>query len=238
MSSKDTITFTKNNLDTYLKELAKEYKKLGGKRIPAEIILIGGASVLTNYGFREMTTDVDALIQAASIMKDAINHVGDRYKLPVRWLNEDFKRTASYSPKLVRYSTHYKSFYGVLEVRTITAEHLIAMKLMSGRQYKNDLSDIIDIMAEHQKAGKDISMEEIRNAAADLYGAWDVIPSISQTFIEDVIQNGDYVTMQLEVSVEEQEAKKELLEFENEYQGVTNKANINDIIAQLKKKQK
>lgn len=112
------------------------------------------------------------------------------------------------------------------------------MKLMSGRQYKNDLSDIIGIMAEHQKAGKNISMKEIRNAVADLYGAWDVIPSISQTFIEDVIKNGDYVTMQLEVSVEEQEAKKELLEFENEYPGVTNKANINDIIAQLKKKQK
>lgn len=74
MLSNDTITFTKNNLDTYLKELAKEYKKLGGKRIPAEIILVGGASVLINYGFREMTTDIDALIQAASIMKDAINH--------------------------------------------------------------------------------------------------------------------------------------------------------------------
>ena len=47
--------FTKENLDNYLKELAKEFRKLNGNKMPAEIILIGGASVLINYGFREMT---------------------------------------------------------------------------------------------------------------------------------------------------------------------------------------
>lgn len=35
----------------YLKELAKEFRKLNGKTMPAEIILIGGAAVLANYGF-------------------------------------------------------------------------------------------------------------------------------------------------------------------------------------------
>ena len=40
----DTL-FTLDNLDSCLKELAKEFRK----------ILIGGASVLINYGFREMT---------------------------------------------------------------------------------------------------------------------------------------------------------------------------------------
>ena len=47
--------FTKENLDMYLKELAKEFRKRSGKTVPAEIILIGGASVVINYGFREMT---------------------------------------------------------------------------------------------------------------------------------------------------------------------------------------
>ena len=50
----DTL-FTLDNLDSCLKELAKEFRKINGSRIPAEIILIGGASVLINYGFREMT---------------------------------------------------------------------------------------------------------------------------------------------------------------------------------------
>lgn len=78
------VLFTPENLDTYLKALAKEYKKLSGKGMPAEIILIGGAAILANYGFRESTYDMDALIDASSSMKDAINHVGDECPLPPR----------------------------------------------------------------------------------------------------------------------------------------------------------
>ena len=81
MSSEKQIEFTKENIDTYLKEVAKEYRKQIGKNMPAEMILIGGASVLVNYGFRDMTTDIDAVIQAASVMKDVINRVGDRYEI-------------------------------------------------------------------------------------------------------------------------------------------------------------
>lgn len=51
------VPFTKENLDQYLKELAKEFRKRNGKAIPAEIVLIGGASIVINYGFREMTYD-------------------------------------------------------------------------------------------------------------------------------------------------------------------------------------
>ena len=44
----DTL-FTRDNLDSCLKELAKEFRKINGSRIPAEIILIGGASVLIKF---------------------------------------------------------------------------------------------------------------------------------------------------------------------------------------------
>lgn len=151
--------FTKDNLDTYLRELAREYRKRVGKAVPAEIVLIGGAAILANYGFRDMTTDVDAVIHAASSMKDAINSVGDRFGLPNGWLNADFMRTASYTPKLDQYSTYYKTYSNVLAVRTVTAEYLIAMKLRSGRKYKHDLSDIIGILAEHERRGAPISAE-------------------------------------------------------------------------------
>jgi len=40
-----------------MKELAREIKKLGGKATQVEIVLIGGASVLANYAFREVTHD-------------------------------------------------------------------------------------------------------------------------------------------------------------------------------------
>ena len=45
--SSDGSVFTSDNLDEYLKEVAKEYRKMGGKFVPAEIILIGGAAVLS-----------------------------------------------------------------------------------------------------------------------------------------------------------------------------------------------
>ena len=75
------------------------YKKLGGKDTPAEIILIGGAAILANYGFREMTYDMDAIINASSAMNDAIRRVGDAYQLPVGWLNTDFRLTLNLSCK-------------------------------------------------------------------------------------------------------------------------------------------
>ena len=40
--------FTRENLDSYLKELAKEFRKLNGNKMPAEIILIGGASIYSS----------------------------------------------------------------------------------------------------------------------------------------------------------------------------------------------
>ena len=66
MCAERMIEFTRDNLDYYLKAAAKEYRRLAGKNVPAELILVGGASVLINYGFRDMTTDIDALIFAST----------------------------------------------------------------------------------------------------------------------------------------------------------------------------
>lgn len=76
----------------------------------AEIILIGGASVLINYGFRETTYDIDAIIKSLGAMKEAINTVGDRMGLPVGWLNTDFVNTNSYTPRLMEHSKYDKTF--------------------------------------------------------------------------------------------------------------------------------
>ena len=156
------VQFTKNNLDSYLKELAKEFRKMNGSHMHAEIILIGGASVLINYGFRAMTYDMDAIIQASSAMKLAINQVGDRMGLQTGWLNNDFMKTSSYTPKLVQYSKYYKTFSNILSIRTISAEYLIAMKLMACRRYKNDLSDVIGILIEQKNLGKELGLDIIK----------------------------------------------------------------------------
>ena len=201
--------------------------------MPAEIVLVGGAAILTNYGFRDMTTDIDAVIHAASSMKDAINYVGDKFDLPNGWLNSDFMHTGSYSPKLDEFSLYYKSFYGVLSVRTISAEYLIAMKLRSGRKYKNDLSDVIGILAEHEKRGTPITLEKIDTAVVNLYGGWNDFPEDSKPFIEDALKNGNLENIYASVKNGEIESKDILIGFEKDYPKVAKESNINDILKSL-----
>ena len=236
MPSENRIEFTKENLDTYLKEVAREYRRLAGKGMPAELILIGGASILINYGFRGMTTDIDALILASSAMEDAILRVEEKFDLPHGWLNADFTRTESYTPKLKEYSVYYRQYANVLTLRTVSAEYLIAMKLRSGRQYKNDLSDVLGILAEHEKRGTPLTIEQIKRAVADLYGDWNALPEKSQRFMEDVMNDGHFDALYQQVSASEQDAHNTLLRFEKDYPGVTNEANVDEIIKALQKK--
>lgn len=230
------VSFTKENLDGYLKELSKEFRKMNGTRMPAEIILIGGAAVLINYGFREMTYDMDAIIQASSSMKDAINRVGDRMGLPKGWLNTDFMKTTSYTPKLIQHSRYYKTFSNVLRIRTVSAEYLVAMKLMAGRQYKNDLSDVVGILLEQQNAEKEISLDSIKRAAEELYDGYENLPETSRTFIEAVYQNPDLSALYDKIREDEKQNKNILLEFQDDYPDVLNGDNLADILKAAKAK--
>ncbi len=228
--------FTKENMDQYLKELAKEYRRRSGKKMPAEVILIGGASIMINYGFRETTYDMDAVIDATSAMREAINYVGDKYDLPKGWMNTDFMKTSSYTPKIKLFSKYYKTFSNIVDFRTVAGEYLVAMKLMAGRQYKYDLSDVIGILWEQDKRGEPLSIEQIKSAAADLYDSYDNIPSTSRLFIENAINDGDYEAMYQSVRQMESENKDILLQFQDEYPGVTNKDNVDDILNRIRKK--
>jgi len=237
MSSETSAIFTKENLDIYLKELAKEFRKLNGKSMPAEIILIGGAAILANYGFRNNTNDIDAVIKAASSMKSAINHVGDKFKLSSGWLNDDFVHTNSYSVKLSEVSVYYKTFSNILEIRTISAEYLIAMKLRSGRKYKNDLSDVVGILAEQENRNLPLSFDKIDSAVQTLYGSWDGISADSQQFIKDILRNGNYTEAYNSIIKEEQQAGSLLFQFCQDYPNKAAETDINNILASLKVKQ-
>lgn len=235
MSAETPIT--KENLDTYLKELAKQFRKLNGKAMPAEITLIGGASILINYGFRDSTYDVDALIHASSAMKDAINYVTDTLGLPNGWLNEDFKNTKSYTPRLVNYSKYYRTFSNVLTVRTITGEYLVAMKLMAYRQYKHDISDIVGILREQQNSGDPLTLERIDKAVNDLYDSWENLPKNAKDMIESILDNEDMDALYEAYSNEEAAAKDALITFEDKYPDVLKEDNLADILNHLLKEQ-
>lgn len=201
--------FTKDNLDECLKALAKEYRRRGGKNC-AEIILVGGAAILANYGFRNMTTDMDAVMLANSTLKEAINAVGDKFGLPNGWLNDDFMKTSSYTPKLREYSKYFRTYSNVLEVRTISAEYLVAMKLKAGRNYKHDLSDVVGIIGEHAKNNNPLSYNSIMYAVGILYGDADTLSQDCVNLLQQIYKSEDYSEIYSDLIKAEATAREEL----------------------------
>ncbi len=230
------VPFTKSNVEECLREVAKEYKKRSRGRMPTEIILVGGASVLINYGFRDMSQDIDAMYVADACMKDAINAVGDRFNLPNGWLNDDFTKTASYTPRLREYSQYYKTFCQVFAVRTVRAEYLVAMKLMSGRQYKKDLSDIAGIVYEQKLAGAPLSYEAINKAVCDLYDNWDHISPQAKSLLDKILSCNDLKALFVEISEDEATAKMTIKEVEAKYPKAVRKDNVEQVIAAARRK--
>lgn len=230
------ISLDKNQIDNYLKEVAKQYRKMNRKGTHAEITLIGGASILINYGFRDSTCDIDALIYAASSMKDAINYVTDTQGLPNGWLNDDFRNTTSYTPKLVNFSKPYRTFSNVVEVRTITGEYLVAMKLKAFRQYKHDISDVVGILREHIRSGDPLTLERIDKAVKDLYDGWENMPENAHSLIRSVMEAADMDALYHVYAQEESAAKEALITFDEEYPDVLKEDNLGDILSHLQAK--
>ena len=230
--------FTKENLDYYLKELAKEFRKRNGKNTSAEIVLVGGAAILANYGFREMTYDIDAVITASSALKEAVNTVGDRLGLPNGWLNADFKNTSSYSPKLLQYSKYYRTYSNVLNIRTISAEYLVAMKLMSGRRYKKDLSDIIGILSEQERMGEPLSYQKIDCAVKNLYAGWEHISEYAIQVLKAALDSENLKELFMEQEHEEALSKQAVLQVQK-YEGEKVKeSNVDEIIQKALRKKR
>lgn len=225
----------KNNFDLYLKELAKEFRRLNGKNLCAEIIIVGGAAIVGNYGFRSSTVDIDAVIYASSAMKDAIRIIADRYNLPNDWINGDFTKTRSYSPKIAEFARHYRTFSNIVNVRILAAEYMIAMKLMAGRPYKHDQSDVIGILWEHQVSGLPITFDKIEKAVVDLYGDWDQIPSESSALIKDIFSYSNLAELYAKYHNTEKESRSILVQFNNQYPDVLTEDNLSSILEQVAK---
>ena len=74
MQFKEKIT--RENAMDIIRRFAKEYRKTLGKA-PAEIIIVGGGSIMLNYRFRDSTQDFDVILRDASGIKDVIKRFAD-----------------------------------------------------------------------------------------------------------------------------------------------------------------
>ena len=190
------VVFTKDLLEECLKELASALKKRTKKRnLNCELIIVGGASIILNYGFRNSTSDIDCTDKHRVLMNDITNNIAEKHHLPFSWINTDFMNSNSYSPKLDQYSSFYKSYgNGTLNVRTIKDEYLLAMKVMSGRKYKNDYSDIYGIIISCKDNGKTITLEMLKKAVIDLYDSLEKLDKNAFEFAKKIIENPNSVS--------------------------------------------
>ncbi|MCI1734825.1 MAG: DUF6036 family nucleotidyltransferase [Bacilli bacterium] len=227
---------TKETLDLFLTDLAKAFRRLNGRQAKAELVLVGGTAVLTNYSFRESTSDMDAVINTTSSLEDAIKQVSEKYDIPGDWLNDDVKKTASFTYRLIEFSTYYKTYSGVIEVRALRGQYLIAMKLKSGREYKNDLSDILGILMEQKQQGKPLSFSDVDQAMIALYGSWDDVPEFSLSFIKDCFASKNYAVDYEKTLSLEKDNRKKLQDFQRDYPDILLGVNASEVLKALREK--
>ena len=188
-TNRSYVQLDKNKLETYFSDLGKLLrKKYKLRKSSVEIIVVGGASIVLNYGFRQSTTDIDCYDTNGLLMNDLVNEISDKYNLPSNWINTDFVFTKSFSDKLIQHSSFYKTYgNGSLNVRTIKDEYLIAMKLKASRIYKFDISDIYGIVQTNKK----ITYNMVEKAIIDLYGTLDGIEQGILDFVKRIIESDD-----------------------------------------------
>lgn len=179
-----TDSINKETAIQYLKEFAKELRK-ETKNIDIDIIIVGGGSIILNYNFRFSTGDFDIIKPNRLIdIKHSANKIADKYNLTSNWINDDFTTTSSYSNKLINYADYYRTFSNHIHFYTIKDEYLIAMKLKSNRNYKNDYSDIIGILVENPS----INYNNIQQAIIDLYETLDAIDNDILNFTKSLLE--------------------------------------------------
>lgn len=238
--SSDKTLITKENAYPILKAFAKEYKKQNGTSVPVELVIVGGGSILLNYGFREVTQDLDIMVQSLSLIKNVSYRIADLYNLPDNWLNTDFMHTASYSDKLREVSKHFCSFNnGSLEFRTVNGEYLIAMKMVSAREYRNDISDVVGILIYMKEESEDFSMERIDHAIDFLYGKRENV--IKEDVYNKVTKYTEWSATELKKEYDiltqmESQTEHELKDIKGKYPELVKEESIDKIIEGLRKR--
>ena len=130
----------RRNLTELLDDLARRLRRVG---VRANVYVVGGAAMTLAYRRDRTTHDIDARIDSGhSATVNAVREIVRERGLPESWLNE---QATSYMPREAdaRAPTLYNSPY--LVVTGASAEHMLAMKLESGRNTdRKDIESLLD----------------------------------------------------------------------------------------------
>jgi len=131
-------------------ELEKALTRLGQllreRRVTGEIAVLDGAAIVLGFDFRSATQDVDVMItQGHGQIVKAQREVETELKLPPNWLNEQGTSYLSEHSDFKLFKTYPSEGQFGLRVLMATPQYLLAMRLLSLRQYGHDVQDIVQL---------------------------------------------------------------------------------------------
>lgn len=178
----------KQQLDNLLWQLNKELRKKM-RKVPygykVNMYIVGGASVIARYSYRTSTQDVDAIWDVGSEMREAINAVAQQNELLNDWCNCNFKRTKSYTPKILTNSTLYKDF-DRLRVWLVNQDLLLCMKLVAFRDQKivdrQDAAHLLSILKSNN-----VTYDKVVSLVESYYGV-NALTESAKLFIKECLK--------------------------------------------------
>jgi len=123
----------KDEMVSYLKIIDQELGKLDQK---GEILISGGASMCLVHDARQSTKDIDALYEPKNTINDIAAEIAEHNELGNDWINDGVKGFLHPDMKkdvVLKYDN--------LTVNTVSAEAILAMKLIALRDHTKDYDD-------------------------------------------------------------------------------------------------
>lgn len=126
--------------------LLKAFSRMGelahGQGMKLEICLYGGAVMMLAYNTRQMTKDVDAVIEPSALGWRLARQVGEEFGLPDAWINDDVKvyLAPSGQTRLLPWEADG------IALTAPTAGYMLALKALACRQplpgFQGDFADL------------------------------------------------------------------------------------------------
>jgi hypothetical protein len=165
---------TKNLILKCLQQLGAE---LSARGLTGELLLTGGASMCLVHGARDMTKDIDALYEPKEVINRIAALIAERENLPEDWLNDGVKGFVGENAP----TEDFLVFDGLF-VQTVSAEYLLAMKLLSARYGERDYDDIRFLFG---KLGI-VTVEQADDTILKYFPANRILPK-TQYLIEEIL---------------------------------------------------
>ena len=150
-----------------------------------EVCIYGGAVMMLAYNARQITKDVDAIIQPSELGWKLARQVGEELALPEAWMNNDVRQFVAPTERTRVLPWDAPG----IALTAPTAGYMLAMKALACRQplpgYQGDLDDLRFLVHKLEVT----SVAEIQ-ATIDKYYPDDVIPEEDAVVLAKIIEEG------------------------------------------------